>query len=193
MSNEMPLSRNDVIDQGYSAGWARKISHEMTEEILRSGDADTAAPEIRRFFSEKGSRELREMILQDAAGKSGPDAVRSMADAMRRFSMTKPAFTPVALQNLGEDNAPYLQAADALNKAALDILAEHRVTGEGARHALRMLKSLVRGFAIHKRSATYLDSPEYDRSFELAIDVFIEGMPALISGHELSNSPTRAR
>jgi hypothetical protein len=42
-------------------------------------------------------------------------------------------------------------------------------------------------------SATYLDSLEYDRSFELAIDVFIEGMPALISGHELSNLQTRTR
>jgi hypothetical protein len=145
MSNEMPLSRNDVVDQGYSAGWARMISQELTEDIIGSGNADTAVPEIRRFFSEKGSRELREMILRDAVGKSGPDAVRSMANAMRRFSMTKPAFTPVTHQNLGEDGAPSLQAADALNKAALDILAKHRVTGEGARHALRMFKSLVRG------------------------------------------------
>jgi hypothetical protein len=38
-------------------------------------------------------------------------------------------------------------------------------------------------------TATYLDSLEYERSFELAVDVFLEGIPALISGHAYSNTP----
>ncbi len=186
----MHASIDDVVDRGYSQRWVRKIAKDLASEILAAGSAEAAAPEIRRFFGEKGARELRDMMLREVAGKSGPEALRAMAHAMRQFALNRPALTAATLQNIGEDGAARpMPAASELNAVALKILALHKVTGESARHALRMLKSLVRGFTLHEMTASYRESLDYERSFEFAVDVFIEGIPALISGHELSNAP----
>jgi hypothetical protein len=50
--------------------------------------------------------------------------------------------------------------------------------GEQAQHALRMLRSLVRGFVLNEMALSFLDSLDYQRSYELAIEVFIQGLSA---------------
>jgi hypothetical protein len=46
-------------------------------------------------------------------------------------------------------------------------------------HALRILRSLVRGFVVNEMSLPYSASAEYDDSFDLAVEIFLNGLPIL--------------
>jgi hypothetical protein len=46
-------------------------------------------------------------------------------------------------------------------------------------HALRILRSFVRGFVLHEMGASFVEPLEHDRSYELGIQVFIGGLQAL--------------
>ncbi|MEH2474521.1 hypothetical protein V1281_004296 [Nitrobacteraceae bacterium AZCC 2161] len=120
MSSEPPLLRDNVFDHGHSSAWARKISEDLAAEIFGNWIPQSPVPEVRRFFGEKGCRELRELAMREAEGKSGPEALRAMAHVMRRFSLRKPALTAATLQNIGEENAERLASpADSEAEASL--------------------------------------------------------------------------
>jgi len=169
----------EVVDQGYSSGWVKRISEQVTSEILGATIGGAQIFEVRKLFREKGSRELLDMVSRETDGKNAADALRAFAVVMREFSLKKPALTGVTLQSLGEDGAARLPAASELNATALKLFTTCGVVEERAHHALRMLKSLVRGFTLHEMNTTYLDSLEYDVSFELAVDIFLKGLLVL--------------
>jgi hypothetical protein len=51
--------------------------------------------------------------------------------------------------------------------------------GEQALHAFRILRSFVRGFVLHEMGASFLEPLENDRSYELGIRLFTEGLSVL--------------
>jgi hypothetical protein len=65
-----------------------------------------------------------------------------------------------------------------LAQTVFGVFAQVGLEGEQAQHALRMLRSLVRGFVINEMALSFLDSLDYQRSYELAIEVFIQGLSA---------------
>jgi hypothetical protein len=63
-------------------------------------------------------------------------------------------------------------------KGYLGVFAEVALEGEPAQQALRMLRSLIRGFVLNEMAASFLEPLDYSESFELAIDAFLMGLPA---------------
>jgi len=63
-----------------------------------------------------------------------------------------------------------------LAKILFAIFSQLGVDGERAQHALRILRSFVRGFVLHEMGASFLEPLEHDQSYELGIRLFIEGL-----------------
>jgi hypothetical protein len=133
-------------------------------------------PEMRRFLAVKGYRELREAIEQGIAGKQGAEAMRGMIRAMRRYALERPGMSAATFRTPETDCAEWRAAQRDLGTVVLAVFDQLGVRGEEAQHALRMLRSIVRGFVLHEMGASFLEPLDHDRSYELGIDMFIEGL-----------------
>jgi hypothetical protein len=61
------------------------------------------------------------------------------------------------------------------------VLEQLGVRDEQAQHALRIMRSFVRGFVLHEMGSSFLEPLEHDQSYELGIQVFVEGLRVLRS------------
>jgi Tetracyclin repressor-like, C-terminal domain len=129
----------------------------------------------------KGYVGLRRRIENDIKGKSGPAALRAMADAMRSYALEHPGLSAATFRSVTTDSPEWRQALLEVAQIAFGVFSEVGLNGEPAQQALRMLRSLVRGFVLNEMAATFLEPLDYDGSFTLAIDAFVMGLPAFKS------------
>ncbi len=133
-------------------------------------------PEMRRFLAVKGYRELREMIERKSPAKAGADALRAAMQAMRRYALERPGMSAATFRNPEVDSPDWRAEQMKLGGIMLSIFGQLGVTGEHAQHALRILRSFVRGFVLHEMGASFLEPLDHDLSYEHGIDIFIEGL-----------------
>ena len=158
-------------------GWDKKIAADLTaEKEQHLAEKATSIPEMRRFLAVKGYRELREAVEQGIAGKSGADAMHGMMHSMRRYALDRPGMSAATFRSAGTDCPEWHAAQRELGAVVLGVLAGLGVHGEDALHALRILRSFVRGFVLHEIGASFLELLDHDQSYELGIEMFIQGL-----------------
>jgi hypothetical protein len=159
--------------------WHKRIAVDLISEIEKHLVEIGTIPEMRRFLAVKGYRELQQRIEQETEGKHGPEGLRAMAYAMRNYSLERPGLSAATFRDAVVDSREWNEAGSKLAQTVSRVFAQCGLEGDQAQHALRILRSLTRGFVIHEMAAPYLESLEYERSYEIAIDIFIQGLPAL--------------
>jgi hypothetical protein len=162
-----------------TSSWDKRIASDLIEEMeLHLADKVTTIPEMRRILAVKGYVGLRRRVESEVAGKSGPAALRAVADAMRNYALEHPGLSAATFRTATTDSAEWRQAALELSKIVFCVFAEVGLDGEPAQQALRMLRSLVRGFVLNEMAASFLEPLDYEESFKLAMDAFMLGLPA---------------
>jgi hypothetical protein len=179
MTKENPNFDVDELLTTSTSSWHKRIAVDLISELEKHLVEIGTIPEMRRFLAVKGYRELHQRIEREIEGKSGSDALRAMAYAMRNYSLERPGLSAATFRDPVVDSREWHEAGSKLARTVSGVFAELGFEGERAQHALRILRSLIRGFVIHEMAASYLESLEYERSYELAIDVFIRGLPTL--------------
>ena len=160
--------------------WDKIIAADLTAEMEHHlAQKISTIPEMRRFLAVKGYRELRQLIERDIAGKSGADALRAAMMSMRRYALDRPGMSAATFRNPETDSPEWRAAQMELAAIILTIFAQLGVRGEQALHALRILRSFLRGFVLHEMGASFLEPLEHDQTYELGIRVFIEGLSVL--------------
>jgi hypothetical protein len=162
-----------------TSSWDKRIASDLIEEMeLYLADKVTTIPEMRRLLAVKGYAGLRRRVENDVSGKSGIAALRAMADAMRNFALEHPGLSAATFRTATTDSPEWHQAGLELAKIVFCVFSKVGLVGEPAQHALRMLRSLVRGFVLNEMAAAFLEPLDYADSFKLAMDAFILGLPA---------------
>jgi hypothetical protein len=179
MTESRPNFDIDELLTAPTSSWHKKIAMDLISEIEKHLVEIGTIPEMRRFLAVKAYRELHQRIEREIKGKSGSDALRAMAYAIRNYSLERPGLSAVTFRDPVIHSLEWQEAGSKLARTVSRVFFELGFEGEQAHHALRILRSLIRGFVIHEMAAPYLESLEYERSYELAIDVFIRGLPAL--------------
>ena len=176
-----PFTVNEVLS--YSSRWDKRISTDLVAEMeYLFGEKITTLPQMRNMLAIKGYRGLGRRIARDVEGKIGQDAVRAMADAMRSFALEHPGLSAATFRNAESDSSDWQEAGAELFRITHQVFIQVDMEGELAAQALRILRSLVRGFVISEMAASFFVEPsEYQRAFDQGIDVFICGLPALRS------------
>lgn len=165
------------------SGWDKKIAADLTAEMERHlAERVSTIPEMRRFLAVKGYRQLRAAIEDSIAGKQGADALRAMTQAMRAYALERPGLSAATFRTPETDCPEWRAAQRELAAVVLGVFAQLGVQGEGALHALRVLRSFVRGFVLHEMGASFLEPLEHDRSYELGIEMFIAGLAVFRRG-----------
>jgi hypothetical protein len=163
-----------------ATSWDKRIAADLTVEMEHHlADKIANIPEMRRFLAVKGYRELRQLIETNIEGKSGAAALRAAMISMRRYAMDRPGMSAATFRNPEIDSPEWRAAQMDLVRVMFAIFAQLGITGEQAQHTLRILRSFVRGFVMHEMGASFLEPLEYDQSYAIGVDVFIEGLSVL--------------
>jgi hypothetical protein len=171
-----PLKLADILELP-ATSWDKRIAADLTAEMEHHlAEKISTIPEMRRFLAVKGYRELRQLIRRDIAGKSGADALRAAMMSMRRYALERPGMSAATFRNPETDSPERRTAQMELAADLFTIFAQLGVRDEQALHALRILRSFVRGFVLHEMGASFLEPLEHDQSYELGIRLFIEGL-----------------
>ena len=163
-----------------TTGWDKRIAADLTAEMEHHlADKISTIPEMRRFLAVKGYRELRQLIESNIAGKSGADALRAAMISMRRYALDRPGMSAATFRNPEVDSPEWQTAQMELAVVVFAVFSPLGIKGENAMHALRILRSFVRGFVLHEMGASFLEPLEHDQSYAIGIEVFIEGLCVL--------------
>lgn len=162
--------------------WDRRIAADLSAEFERQiSDKISTLPEMRRFLAVKGYRELTRRIEASVQGHSGPDAVRALAIAMRAYALERPGLSAATFRTPLTETDEWRAASGELAERVLAVFSGIGITGVKAQHALRALRSLVRGFVIFEMSSAFLEPLAYDESYLVAVDIFVAGLVTLQS------------
>jgi hypothetical protein len=77
------------------------------------------------------------------------------------------------------DSPEWRREGELLGAVALRVFESAALNREQAISALQILRALVRGFVLHEMAASFLDTVDYDKTYGVAVDVFICGLDAL--------------
>jgi hypothetical protein len=160
--------------------WDLRIAADLAAELeCQLAEKAGTIPEIRRLLAVKGYRELRARLQLEIGNATGNDAVRAMALAMRAFAHERPGLSVATFRNPITDSPEWRREGELLGAVALRVFESAALNREQAISALQILRALVRGFVLHEMAASFLDTVDYDKTYGVAVDVFICGLDAL--------------
>ncbi len=173
------MQPSDILEPPQTS-WDKRIAADLTAEMEQHvSEKVSTIPEMRRILAVKGYRELREAVERAIIGKTGEDALRAMMLAMRRYALDRPGLSAATFRNPEIDTPEWRAAYMELGAVVLGVFGQLGIRGEQAQHALRIMRSLVRGFVLHEMAASFLEPLGHEQSYEIAIKVFTEGLSVL--------------
>ncbi|MEV4823599.1 WHG domain-containing protein [Micromonospora sp. NPDC049274] len=127
------------------------------------------------------SAELATELTTAAAGRSGGDALRAMADAYRAYAHRHPGRYP-ATQRVPDPSDPeHVEAGERAVGAIFAVLRGYGLTGDDAVDAARALRSALHGFVALEAAGGFGLPREVDRSYHqlvAGLDVALRSWPA---------------
>lgn len=137
-------------------------------------------PGLLRELALMNARSLGDRMIDAALGKSGADAVRSVAQAMRSYIKENPGVYLSSLRasrNLPAFDAALAAAEDHAVRVVVAVLAAFNLEGDDTIHAVRGMRSLVHGFATLEIAGGFGLSLDCDESFRRLVETWIQGLP----------------
>jgi hypothetical protein len=167
------------------AGLAPRWDKLIAADLVREAENDTAdrietIDEMRLFLAIKGYRQMCDLLTAETAGKTGAAALRAMAVASRGYAKERPGLSAATFRCPMVESPEWMAAFVAVRRLFEKAFAECGLDDMATAHALRTLRSLVRGFVINEMSGSAAASADFDESFDFAMDVFLGGLPALL-------------
>ncbi len=128
---------------------------------------------LRRELALLGQRELVERMGKAVMGKSGDDAVTALAYAYRVFVNEHPGLYSATISAPAPDDVELQTVAQELIDIILKVLAAYNLHDDGALHVVRMLRSIVHGFATLENAHGFELPLERDETFQRLINMFL--------------------
>jgi Tetracyclin repressor-like, C-terminal domain len=178
------ISGQDVehVLQSTPTRWDRQVTADIVAEMeIHLSEAVDSLPAMRIALATAGYRGLQQRILQVTNGKSGTDALRAMAFAMRSYALGSPGLAAASFRNPQIDSPEWKEAGSEMAETIFRVFAGVGIEGEAAQHAVRILGSLVRGFILNEIASTSSQPIEFQKSYVLGVELFIQGLSVLRS------------
>lgn len=178
------ISEVEHVIKAPASRWDKKIAADLISEMEAFFGKVDSIPQMKQALAIAGYQGLRRQIEKSVQGKTDLDAVRAMALAMRSFALGSPGLAIASFRDPDVDNPEYQKAAGQLAQTVMRVFSQAGLDTEATKHAIRILKSLVRGFVINEMSAPVARPFEYQKSYVVAVEMFVCGLNELqdISG-----------
>jgi len=132
--------------------------------------------ELRRDISVLAGRELHDDLTAAAVGRSGPDAMQSMAAAYRTFAKKHPGRYAASVIAPPAGDTEYEQVAAAAVRTVSAVLAGYGLSGDDTIHAIRGLRALMHGFVSLEGAGGFALPQDLDESYRRLVDGFSESL-----------------
>jgi AcrR family transcriptional regulator len=120
---------------------------------------------LRQQVAALATRELADALTAAALGRSGPDALRAVADAFRDFGRAHPGRYQATVRAPAADDDAHTAASDAALRVVLAVLRGYGITGQDAIDAARGLRAALHGFVTLEAAGGFGLPREVDRSY----------------------------
>jgi AcrR family transcriptional regulator len=101
---------------------------------------------LQQKVSARVTAELAQSLSVAVAGRSGEDAIRSLAHAYRDYALSHPGRYRLTQRVPSPDDAEHLAAAESAVQTVLAALRGYVLSGDEAIHATRAARSALHGF-----------------------------------------------
>ncbi len=135
--------------------------------------------ELKRELMLYGWRQLEERMLRASAGVSGYEALREMSRAFYSYARENKGVFDAALRyNKFADNEA-MSATTGLFDVLYKIFEGLNISRENSEHLIRTMRGFLEGFALLVNNEAFGNPVSVEKSFELSLDVLIEGIKTL--------------
>ena len=131
------------------------------------------------------TREMAESMTQAVIGKSGPDAIRSLAYAYRHHIRENPGLYLVTLKASNNQQVESQELKNIESKVisiVQAVIAPYGLSEEDALHTIRGFRSIVHGFTTLEIAGGFGLSLDCDESFNRIIAMFIDSLEKVSRG-----------
>lgn len=131
------------------------------------------------------------MLREATQGRAGSDALTAGTQAMRTYVKEHPGRYAAGntVEPTGDDD-PLTTAADRVVSSWAAMLRGYRIDPGQEVHALRMLRSMLHGFATVEASGGFRFDTEVDESFTWMVDFIDRGLRALVAERSVAGEST---
>lgn len=129
-------------------------------------------PGLRRELALLGLSGQEEAFGRAVMGRAGADALRALADTYRAYVKAHPGLYAATVRAVPDDNA-LSTAQTRVVEIALRALQGYRLAPDVAIHAVRMLRSVVHGFATLELAGGFGMPQEVDETFRRLVDGYL--------------------
>lgn len=119
---------------------------------------------------------LHSNLMLAVTGRSGDDAVFELAKSYLQFARTHPGLYEATLLATNPGAEEVTKAGEKIVDLCIRVLRAYKLGETATLHAIRGLRSLLHGFASLEQKEGFQLSLDKDRSFELLLETFIQGI-----------------
>ena len=131
---------------------------------------------LRRDVALLGTRELTARLGRAVMGKSGDEAVIALAHTYRTFVNEHPGLYAATVHAADPADTALATVQTEVVEIAMRALAAYHLTDEEAIHVVRMLRSLVHGFATLEHGGGFGLPLDINETFERLLRIFLYGL-----------------
>jgi len=160
--------------------WDKQVTADIIAEMeVHLAESIDSVADMRVVLAVAGYRGLHQRVLSAIEGKTGEDAIRAMAFAMRSYALGSPGLAAASFRNPQIDSQEWQEAGHELATTIFRVFGEFGLQGQMIHHAVRILRSLVRGFILNEMASSSSQPIDFQRSYVLGVEVFIAGLHVL--------------
>ena len=131
---------------------------------------------LRRELALLGVRELAARLGTAIMGKAGDDAVLALAQSYRAFVKEHPGLYAATVRAPEPGNAVLAAAAQDVIDIVLRALAAYQLQGDDAIHTVRVLRSVLHGFATLESAGGFGMPLAVDETFRRLMETLLLGL-----------------
>lgn len=135
--------------------------------------------ELKKELMLYGWRQLEERMLRASAGVSGYEALREMSRAFYKYARENKGVFDAALRYNKFADGEAMAVTTGLFDVVYRIFEGLNISRENAEHLIRTMRGFLEGFSLLVNNDAFGNPVSVEKSFELSLDVLIEGMKAL--------------
>lgn len=129
-----------------------------------------------RTIEARAKAELADVMRDAAVGRSGPDAVRSIAAAYRQWAKAHPGRYPATLAAPDPEDADAVAASARAVEVLNGVLSGYGLAGDDEVDAIRTLRSGLHGFVSLEAAGGFGLPVDIDRSYERLVDALLDAL-----------------
>jgi AcrR family transcriptional regulator len=130
---------------------------------------------VLRGIALQALEELTGELQAAAVGRSGPQALRATAAALRAFAIRRPG-AYAAIQRAAPDDPQIGPASARTVEVFVAVLGAWELEGDDAIHAVRIVRSALHGFVALELTGGFGLPLDLDETFDRLVDVLAKGL-----------------